>query len=231
MTTADAPTTLILVRHGQTDSNIRGLLHGQTDVPLTERGIAQAHLVAARLGREDGIAALYTSPLERARHTADIIGATIDRQPAPHPGLMEIHFGVAEGLTFEEVLARHPELGLSEDMEPAADLVWPGGESRHQFRLRVTETLHGLLDAYRGEKIVVVAHGGVISVGVGVLLGEPDVGWRRYMVANCAITQLEWPGPGQAARAACLDDRVHLADLSPAAAVGVFERGDTDAEA
>jgi broad specificity phosphatase PhoE len=228
MATDDRPTTLILVRHGQTESNIKGLLHGQTDVPLTARGVAQARLVAARLARERGIAALYTSPLERARHTAELIGAAVGLRPTPQSGLMEIHFGVVEGLTFEEVLARHPELGLREDDDPTADLLWPGGESRHGFRLRVAETLRGLLAAHAGETIVAVAHGGAISVGVGELLGEPGAGWRRYMVANCAITRLEWVGAGRPARLACLDDRAHLADLPPAGVLGVFERGDAD---
>ncbi len=222
-------TTLILVRHGQTDSNIKGLLHGRTDVPLTERGIAQAHLVAARLAREGGIAALYTSPLERARHTAAIIGEAIGREPREHPGLMEIHFGLAEGLAFAEVIARHPELELEKYRDdPERELHWPEGESRAAFRARVGETLRALLDAHRGETIVAVAHGGVISVGLGELLGEPDAGWRRYMVANCAITRLEWHGPDRPVAVLCLDDRDHLADLPPADTVGVYERGDRD---
>ena len=220
-------TTLILVRHGQTDSNIRGLLHGWTDVPLTERGILQARLVATRLAEEGDIAALYTSPLERARHTAEIIGEVLSHHPVHHPGLMEIHFGLVEGLTFAEVRERHPELALGGDEEDAErDLFWPEGESRTAFRERVRTTLRELLDRHRGEKIVAVAHGGVISVGVGELLGEPGAGWRRYMVANCALTQLEWDDPAAPPRVACLDDRAHLADLPPADTIGIFERGD-----
>src|SRR5919202_5816875 len=92
------PSTLFLVRHGETDSNLRGLLHGQADVPLTDRGVAQAGRIAARLAREPGIAALYASPLERAHHTARLIGAAIGREPVLHPGLMEIDFGEVEGL-------------------------------------------------------------------------------------------------------------------------------------
>src|SRR3954447_15816168 len=108
-------TTLILVRHGQTDSNVLNLLHGHSDVPLTPLGIAQAHAIAARLGQEPGIAALYTSPLERAHHNAEIIGAVIGHRPIPHPGLMEIHFGDIEGLTWEVAVALHPHLRATGD--------------------------------------------------------------------------------------------------------------------
>ena len=224
-------TTLILVRHGQTESNIKGLLHGQTDVPLTARGVEQARLVARRLAREEGIAALYASPLRRARHTAELIGAAAGLTPILHPGLMEIHFGVAEGLTLEEARERLPELDLAAaDRDPARDLQWPGGESRAGFRDRVRATLHELFGRHAGQKIVVTAHGGVISVALGELLREPDAGWRRYLVANCAITQLEWHGHDRDVTMVCLDDRDHLAELSPATvALGVFERGDRDA--
>ncbi len=222
-------TTLILVRHGQTNSNVKGLLHGQTDVPLTERGIAQARLVATRLARGGDIAAVYTSPLERARHTAEIIGEALGREAVPHPGLMEINFGLAEGLTLVEANERHPELELEKYRDdPERELHWPEGESRAAFRARVGETLRALLDVHRGETIVAVAHGGVISVGLGDLLHEPDAGWRRYMVANCAITQLEWHGPDRPVAILCLDDRDHLAELPPADTVGVYERGDRD---
>jgi broad specificity phosphatase PhoE len=224
-------TTLILVRHGQTESNIKGLLHGQTDVPLTARGVEQARLVAARLAREEAVAAFYASPLARARRTAEIIGAAIGREPTLHPGLMEIDFGTAEGLTFDEARARLPELDLlARDEDPTRDLQWPGGESRFDFRDRVRATLHELFDRHAGEKLVVTAHGGVISVAMGELLREPDAGWRRYMVANCAITQVQWHGHDREVTVVCLDDRAHLAELSPATvAAGVYERGDRDA--
>jgi broad specificity phosphatase PhoE len=165
-----AGTTLLLVRHGQTDSNIRGLLHGQADVPLTELGIAQAGLIAARLAQEIGIAALYASPLERAHHTARLIGAAIGHEPILHQGLMEINFGEVEGLTVPEAWERYPHLRPKQEGEYNFELQWPGGESRHQFRERVRATLLELLGRHRGEKFVVTAHGGVISIGISALL-------------------------------------------------------------
>jgi broad specificity phosphatase PhoE len=203
-------TTLILVRHGQTDSNIRNLLHGQTDVPLTPLGIAQAHAVAARLGQERDIAALYTSPLERARHTAEIIGAIIGHAPIPHPGLMEVHFGDVEGLTVEEAWERHPHLRPAGDDDGSADLLWPNGESRYGFRDRIQRTLAEILALHRGQKVVVATHGGVIGRGVGGLLGDASNSLNRYLVGNCALTQISWERPGEPPTLTCHDDRSHL---------------------
>jgi broad specificity phosphatase PhoE len=204
-------TTLILVRHGQTDSNVRDLLHGQSDVPLTSLGIAQAHAVAARLGQEPDIAALYTSPLERARHTAAIIGAVTGHAPLPHPGLMEIHFGDIEGLTWEEALERYPHLRPSgDDDDGSADLQWPNGESRYGFRDRVRRALTEILALHQGQKIVVVTHGGVIGRGVGALLGDASNSLNRYLVGNCTLTQLTWEASGAPPTLTCHDERSHL---------------------
>jgi phosphoserine phosphatase len=208
------PTTLILVRHGQTESNVRGLLHGQVDVPLTPLGIAQAHALAARLAEEGDIAALYASPLERARHTADIIGSVTGHRPILHPGLMEIHFGDVEGLTVHEAWERHPHLRPPEDDDGTADLRWPNGESRHGFRERARQAIEEILALHQGQKIVASTHGGVISVVVSGLIGDVSAGWQRYMVGNCALTQLTWERPGEPPTLVCLDDRAHLESVT-----------------
>lgn len=205
-------TAMFLVRHGETDSNLRGLLHGQADVPLTERGIAQAGRIAARLAGEAGIAALYASPLERAHHTARLIGAAIGREPIAHPGLMEIHFGEVEGLTVPEAWERYPHLRPVNEGDYDLDLQWPGGESRRQFRDRVASALLELLARHRGERIVVVAHGGVIGVGLSALMREATLDWRRFQVGNCSLTHLTWDDPDAVPAIACLDDRAHLGE-------------------
>ena len=207
-------TTLILVRHGQTDSNIRGLLHGQADIPLTALGVAQAGRIAARLGQELGIAALYASPLQRAHHTARLIGTAISRAPVLHHGLMEIAFGEVEGLTVAEAHARYPHLRPQHEGAYDLDLRWPGGESRREFRERVRATLLELLGRHRGDKIVVTAHAGVIGVGVSTLLGEETPTGRSYHVGNCSLTQLIWEDHDRPPTIACLDDRTHLAELA-----------------
>lgn len=204
------PTTLLLVRHGQTDSNLRGLLHGQADVPLTAHGVTQAERIATRLSRETGVAALYASPLQRAHHTARLIGAAIGHEPILHDGLMEISFGEVEGLTVPETWERYPHLRPATEDDHDLDLQWPGGESRRGFRERVRLALLELLARHWGETVVVVAHGGVISVGVNALLRQETLHWQRYQVGNCSLTQLIWDDPDLTPAIACLDDRAHL---------------------
>jgi broad specificity phosphatase PhoE len=202
-------TTLLLIRHGETDSNIRGLLHGQVDVPLTPHGIAQAHAIAARLGQEGAIDALYCSPLERARHTATIIGNVIGQSPSVHPGLLEIHFGEAEGLTVEEAFDRFPHLRPRDD-DGSADLHWPGGESRHGFSARVHEAVAEIMARHQGETIAITTHGGVIGRAVCTLIGDESADWLRYLVGNCSLTKLTWEGDATLPTLVCLDDRAHL---------------------
>jgi probable phosphoglycerate mutase len=206
------PTTLLLVRHGQTDSNVHNLLHGHGDVPLTERGIAQAALIAARLAREVGIVALYASPLDRAHHTARVIGEAIGREPILHRGLMEINFGAVEGLSVEEAWERFPHLRPTDEKPHDPELQWPEGESRRGFRERAYATLCELVARHQGETIVIVAHGGVISAGVSTLLREELPQWSRYQVGNCSLTQLTWDEPDEPPTVVCLDDRVHLGE-------------------
>lgn len=206
----DCPTTLLLVRHGQTDSNIRNLLHGHGDVPLTELGIYQAGRIAMRLAREEGIVALYASPLDRAHHTARLIGAAIGHQPVLHPGLKEINFGDVEGLTVEQAWERFPHLRPTDPARYNADLQWPGGESRRSFRERAHTTLCELVARHQREAIVVVAHGGVISAGVSMFLREELPTPASYQVGNCSLTQLTWDDLDARPTIVCLDDRAHL---------------------
>jgi broad specificity phosphatase PhoE len=213
MATDSAVTTVLLVRHGQTDSNIQGLLHGQVDVPLTPLGIAQAHAVAARLGQEEAIAALYCSPLERAHHTATIIGGVIGHAPRIHPGLLEISFGEAEGLSVDEAWVRYPHLRPADDDDGSTDLQWPGGESRHSFSARVREAVEEIVAQHQGEKIVIATHGGVIGRAVCTLIGDESADWLRYLVGNCSLTQLTWEDLTATPALVCLDDRAHLEGL------------------
>lgn len=210
---APAPTILILVRHGQTISNIHGLLHGQVEVPLTPLGIAQAHAVAARLSQEEEIAAIYSSPLERAQHTATIISDVTGHTPIIHPGLLEIHFGEVEGLRVDEAWARYPHLRPRDDDDGSGDFQWPGGESRYGFTARVRETITEILDRHQGEKIVIATHGGVIGRAICTFMRDESADSLRYLVGNCSLTQFRWEYSGADPTLVCFDDRAHLESL------------------
>src|SRR5829696_692769 len=93
-------TSLYLVRHGRTLGNVQRVLVGSTDIPLDGLGVQQAHLVGERLAAAVQADVLLSSPLQRARVTAEIIGSKMDLTPRIRPNLTEWNFGAAEGLSF-----------------------------------------------------------------------------------------------------------------------------------
>lgn len=204
-------THLFLIRHGETDSNVAGYFHGSTDVPLNNRGLRQADLVAERVATLDALSALHASPLMRAAATAQAISTRTGLEPRFHHGLAEMHFGDAEGLTMELMAQNYPE--LAREMEDYTNIHarFPNGESRYEFHTRVRTTVDEIASQHLGERIVVVAHGGVIGSLVAQLLNEPN-DWRRYPIRNCSVTHIELAVDGPVAH--LMNDTVHLEQLT-----------------
>jgi broad specificity phosphatase PhoE len=169
----DAPmhglATLFLVRHGETDWNAAGRWQGQTDIPLNARGREQAREVAGCL-RAEGIRAIASSDLLRARATAELVavelGLTVNHLDA---ALRERRFGCFEGLTREEVAARFPEAwaGYLADPGPAP----PGGESREELVGRLLPAVASAAARLPGP-ILVVMHGGAMRALLAEHVGE-----------------------------------------------------------
>lgn len=185
------PTILLLVRHGETDANVAGTWQGATDHPLNKRGRAQARALAQRLIEEDSdIVAIYTSPLRRARETATIVAEILGVSNIHvDEGLSEYNLGEWEGLTYEEL---RYEKRLWERM--AQDPHWapPGGESAYGFATRVLAAFQRAASAYPGQKVLVVSHGGAIATTLALLLEGDGSLWRKYQMANCAISELHF---------------------------------------
>lgn len=180
---------MLLIRHGQTEANINQLLVGMTDVPLDPLGEVQARRVAEHM-RSIPIDALVTSPLKRARDTAHQISLATGKPPEIVPGLSEMNFGHAEGLTMEQVLQQFPELyALEQDVDDAA-FTWPGGDHRVTFHERVYATFLGLIERYDRQRVAVVCHGGVIGSFFAQIEGGSPNDFAKYAVANCSITHL-----------------------------------------
>lgn len=185
--------SLFLVRHGRTDSNVQRLLHGSTDVPLNAYGLQQAVLIAERLRREaerEPFDVLISSPLQRALTTARIIGDRLGMEPIVNPGLSEMNFGRLEGLTIERIAAEHPEVAAR--LEARDELfAWPEGESLRGFDTRIMATFLSILEEYDNQRVIVVAHGGVIGSFLAQAVGIPPHDWQRFHTANCSLTHLE----------------------------------------
>jgi len=180
-------TTILLVRHGETPANTERVWHGSTDTPLSERGHEQARRVAAHLADGGGgAAALYSSHLQRAVHTADAIGESLGLDRRVDPELGEYHLGSWEGRPFRELLEQEDFWSRIRD-DP--DFAPEGGESVRQVAERVASALRRIAGAHPGERTVVVSHGGAMSIGLGLLLDDSLNSWRRVM-DNCALSEL-----------------------------------------
>ena len=165
---------LLLVRHGDTKSNSREVFWGATDVELSTAGVRQAERLRDRLALER-ISAIYSSDLKRAQLTAEIIGSKHARGVITCPELREIDFGELEGLAFDEIGKRYPEVSrLWVKRDPK--LKYPGGDSLVEFSSRVITFLDRLEIHAAGEIILIVAHSGVLRTLICQLL---NIGLER----------------------------------------------------
>jgi len=178
--------TLLLVRHGESAGNVRGIIQGWQDEPLTPAGEAQAEAVAARLATA-GAAALYSSPLIRARHTAERIAARTGLPIVDEPALREYCFGEAEGLSWPAAVAR-----WQLDAHDWGRGRVPGEEGMVVFRARVGARLEALAAAHATEVAICVVHGGVLGAFVARLFGLPPEQHPRVHSGNCGVTTIEW---------------------------------------
>jgi probable phosphoglycerate mutase len=181
------PSVLILVRHGETPANLEGVWHGWTDSPLTELGERQAARVAARLGRRgERPTAVYASDLTRTRRTAEAIATELVLAVRFDVGLREFHLGAWEGRTFREL---DEEERLWHHWRTDPHYAPHGGESPREVTTRVVDALRRIAAGHPGEHVVVVTHGGALSMALGELLDRNYASWRR-LTSNCSVSEL-----------------------------------------
>jgi broad specificity phosphatase PhoE len=180
--------TLLLVRHGQIEANRTGRWHGAIDSRLTSSGRYQAKRVAARLrSMFNEIDAIYTSPLQRCRATAEPIAAAFSRTPVIEDDLREYSIGELEGTPFKTLHDEHRFFELMHDLDyrPA------GGESLRAVETRVVACLRRIAsDHPDAHRIVVVGHGAALAVALGSLLDGDPKRWTNYAFSNGSITEL-----------------------------------------
>lgn len=159
----NSPTEICVMRHGETDWNLAGILQGWTDVPLNERGREQSRELARTLARL-GFSAILSSPLRRSMETAEIIADAWGLPPPiPCEGLKERHFGRVQGMPKDEVRRRHPDLHREIlSRSPSCDFV--GGESMDHFADRVVAGLRGIATRHAGSRLLLITHGWVMDV-------------------------------------------------------------------
>lgn len=203
---------LLLVRHGQSTANAKGIWQGQMEFPLSEEGRRQAILAGSALAREP-FDALYSSPLARAFETAGIIAreAGFRDGVVPLAGLSERHGGVLEGHTWAEQESHNPEfarkfLSLPEEERWA----FAGAETDEEVMERFEAAVLDLRGRHaKDARIVVVSHGGAMRAFLRKRFG-PNVLTGTRRAANASITRIGWGRNGMDPELLDLASTAHL---------------------
>ena len=183
-------TYLVLVRHGETVWHAENRYAGLSDVALTTRGLEQAAQLAA-WARTARFAAVWSSPLSRARLTAAACAELTGSALKVDERLRELDFGAGDGLTSAEMSARFPEALEAFRADPAANPL-PDGEDPNKAAERFTACLHDIAEQHPDGRVLVVAHTTAIRLALCRLIGVPLSEYRRLFpfVRNCGITEL-----------------------------------------
>ncbi|MHB8171001.1 MAG: alpha-ribazole phosphatase [Thermincolia bacterium] len=183
-------TKIFLVRHGETDWNNQMRYQGHSDIPLSEKGLAQARALSTKLAGEE-IHAFYASDLSRARETAEIVARPHGKTVITKPALRETKFGAWEGLKYTEIKEKFPEVVEKWAMDPVATRI-PDGESLQDVADRVMAGLEEILKNHPDERVVVAAHGGTIRVILASLLGMDLKQYWRLRQDNTALNIVDF---------------------------------------
>jgi probable phosphoglycerate mutase len=183
---------LFLVRHGESPSNREMRYLGSRDEPLTDLGVRQAECLAAALAGLP-LAAVYTSPLQRAAQTGQRIADSLRVPLRTEPRLLEQRFGDWEGLTRAEVLGRGgPDRDrlMQWESDPAA--APPGGESLATVDRRVRGLLDDLAATYPGAWVALVSHVGPIKALLCAAMAVPLSAARRLFLDPGTLSVIDW---------------------------------------
>lgn len=190
-----------LVRHGENPANLsKELSHKLVDYSLTPKGVAQSQQTAVFF-KDKHVDAIFSSPLKRARETAEIIGAELDLPVHEIEEFREINVG---SLEHEPASAEswNTYFTVARDwFEGRAESAFPEGENYHQLLARMQHGLAQALEGRENQTVVIVAHGGIFIATIKDIC--PDVDTTMLLTTenhNCSITELLLERQGEGAR-------------------------------
>jgi broad specificity phosphatase PhoE len=169
----------LIVRHGTTEPNAKRRFTGHSDVDLNPEGLNQVGKLRNRLAGEK-IDTVYSSDLKRAVRTAEIICSG-------HGAEIEICPGDAEGLTYQEISERYPELGkFISGFKP--ELTFPNGEGFTDLTARADEFLNRIDRQAEDRNVLIVSHGGMLRTLVCRLLKLDQIHWSKFRFDNASLS-------------------------------------------
>jgi probable phosphomutase (TIGR03848 family) len=181
----DAASVVLLVRHGLTPTTGVKLPGRAPGLHLSDEGRRQADAAAERIGKIGKIAAVYCSPITRARETAQPIGRTVKRALRIERALADLDIGEWTGMSLKQA-ARRPEWETVQ--RSPSTFRFPGGESFPEMQTRMTTALGKIVARHPGQIVVAVSHADPIKAAVAQALGTPLDLFQRIMIAPASIT-------------------------------------------
>jgi broad specificity phosphatase PhoE len=183
---------IFLVRHGQTDWNVQRRIQGSKGVPLNKQGVKQAKELAKKFKRL-AITCIHSSPVQRARQTAEIIAKPHNLRVKYEKDFRERGFGVIEGYTWEDFRKRYPHLP---QQEVGIDWRAPKGESLRQTMRRVLTAFKKVTRKHPlGDRVLIVSHGSALRCLIHQLHGgKPEDFWDSKSLDNAEIVEVHWDG-------------------------------------
>jgi probable phosphoglycerate mutase len=189
------PTLVLFLRHGETPTTGRHLPGRAPGLHLSDAGHEQAKRAAEAIAEAARVTAVYTSPMERTRETAEPVGDALGLEPRPLADLIEIDYGDWTGIELRAA-AKLPEWRAIQRFP--SGFRFPGGESFLDVQTRMARAVERLVADHPGETVVAVSHADPIRVAVAGALGVHLDLFQRVMVSPCSITAVAY-GPDGAA--------------------------------
>ena len=187
------PTTVLLVRHGQTPTTGQSLPGRAPGLHLAESGVRQAERAAERLAELTRVDAVYCSPLERTRETAKPIGRALGLTPRVRRGLLECDFGEWTGAQLKD-LFKLPEWKTVQ--QAPSQFRFPGGESFTEMQVRIVTAIEQLVADHPGGTIVCVSHADPIKAAMAHALGTHIDLFQRIVISTCSISAVSYTASG-----------------------------------
>jgi broad specificity phosphatase PhoE len=185
---------------------------------LNAKGRAEVELLRRRLLGEQGLAALYSSPLRRALDTAQAAPAPLPEQLRAVKSLAEIHCGAVEGMPLHQVRRNFPDYWSRNEAQDDEAFRWPGGEMYAFFRRRVLRAIRAIARKHPGQRVLIVTHAGVVNQILGSIAGQSAARWENFRPGNTAVTEVSWAG--DSGQLIAFDDRSHLRESATPDSIG-----------
>lgn len=182
-------TTLYLARHGETILNSLKVYYGRTDCALSQKGLLQARKLKESLN-EYNFDVIISSPLKRCIQTAKVITEKSEEEFVLDPNLVELDFGLWEGLHYLEISITYPKL-WKEWMDDWRTATPPNGESFEMMYNRVQKATELILRKYKGKKILIVSHKGCLQIITSMLLSGNDHMFWNFTFEHGKYSELE----------------------------------------